>query len=108
MKNASFLIHLGLVLLCICGMAGCTGNAQSPQTSDNIAQAVPQSFAEMAPHDSTETNTSSTVYICKSKGAKKYHYKETCRGLNNCKHEVVKIEKKDAENRGLGLCGWED
>lgn len=30
------------------------------------------------------------VYICNSKGATKYHYTETCRGLNACKHEVVK------------------
>ena len=108
MKNAYFLTRLGLALWCLCGIAGCTGNVQSPQTSDNIARAAPQSFAETADYDSIETHTTSTVYMCKSKGAKKYHYKETCRGLNNCKHEVVKIEKKDAENRGLGLCGWED
>lgn len=51
--------------------------------------------------------TESNVYICKSKGAKKYHYSETCRGLNNCKHEVVKVKLKEAQDLGLGLCGWE-
>jgi hypothetical protein len=48
------------------------------------------------------------VYICNSKGAKKYHLTETCRGLNACKHEVIKITLKEAKGKGLGLCGWED
>jgi hypothetical protein len=48
------------------------------------------------------------VYICDSKGAKKYHYSKTCRGLNACKHQVIKKTKSDAQNLGLTLCGWED
>jgi hypothetical protein len=48
------------------------------------------------------------VYICDSKNATKYHYSETCRGLNACKHEIVKVTLKKAKDRGLGLCGWED
>lgn len=48
------------------------------------------------------------VYVCNSKGATKYHYSETCRGLNACKHEVVKKSIKDARVMGLTLCGWED
>ena len=48
------------------------------------------------------------VYICNSKGAKKYHLKEFCRGLSACKHEVVKVTLKEAKERGLDLCGWED
>lgn len=48
------------------------------------------------------------VYICGSKGASKYHYSETCRGLNACKHEVVKKSLKEAKGLGLTLCGWED
>ncbi|UPT71033.1 MAG: hypothetical protein M0D53_01045 [Flavobacterium sp. JAD_PAG50586_2] len=48
------------------------------------------------------------VYICDSKGAKKYHLIETCRGLNACKHEVVKVTLKEAKAKGLDLCGWED
>lgn len=48
------------------------------------------------------------VYICGSKGATKYHYTETCRGLNACKHEVVSKTVKEAKELGLTLCGWED
>lgn len=48
------------------------------------------------------------VYICNSKGAKKYHLKEFCRGLSACKHEVIKVTLKEAQAKGLGLCGWED
>lgn len=48
------------------------------------------------------------VYICNSKSATKYHYKETCRGLNACKHDVVKIKLDEAKTNGYGLCGWED
>ncbi len=49
-----------------------------------------------------------TVYICGTKGAKKYHYTENCRGLNACKHEIVKTTRSQAESFGLRLCGWED
>lgn len=49
-----------------------------------------------------------TVYICLSPGAKKYHYDRGCRGLNNCTHEINSVSKAAAEDKGLGLCGWED
>lgn len=49
-----------------------------------------------------------TVYVCTGGGAKKYHLKEHCRGLNACKHEVVETTKKKAQEFGLTLCGWED
>jgi hypothetical protein len=48
------------------------------------------------------------VYLCGSTGAKKYHYKENCRGLNACKHEIVKTSLSKAQTYGLTLCGWED
>ncbi|WP_286970016.1 hypothetical protein [Flavobacterium sp. UBA4854] len=51
-----------------------------------------------------ETN----VFICGSSGAKKYHYKENCRGLSSCSHGVVKTSLKQAQGLGLTLCGWED
>lgn len=50
----------------------------------------------------------SDVYICGPKGAKKYHFSKTCRGLSNCKHEIKKVTLKEADNFGLTLCGWED
>ena len=50
----------------------------------------------------------SDVNICFSKGAKKYHYKETCRGLSACRQEEKKTTLKQAQGYGLTLCGWED
>ena len=50
----------------------------------------------------------SDVYICASKGAKKYHLSKTCRGLSNCKHQIKTVTKKEAQNSGLTLCAWED
>ncbi|MBF4473208.1 MULTISPECIES: hypothetical protein [Flavobacterium] len=52
--------------------------------------------------------TGTNVYICGSAGAKKYHYKESCRGLNACKDQIAKIPLKQAQQNGLTLCGWED
>ncbi len=49
-----------------------------------------------------------SVFICGSTGAKKYHYNENCRGLRSCSHEVTKTSLKQAQGLGLTLCGWED
>ena len=54
--------------------------------------------------DTIETS----VYICGSAGAKKYHLKENCRGLSSCSNGVVKTSLKQAQGLGLTLCGWED
>ncbi|RUT71343.1 hypothetical protein D0817_05560 [Flavobacterium cupreum] len=48
------------------------------------------------------------VYICGPVGAKKYHYKENCRGLTACRHELTKVSVSQAQGYGLTLCGWED
>jgi len=48
------------------------------------------------------------VYICKSNDAKKYHLKETCRGLSTCQFKVVKITVTEAKSQGKTLCSWED
>ena len=48
----------------------------------------------------------SKVVICDSPNAKKYHTSSSCRGLNNCKHQIVTVSKIEAQNRGLGCCGW--
>jgi hypothetical protein len=50
----------------------------------------------------------SDVYICFSKGAKKYHYNKFCKGLTNCKHTIKKVSLSEAKELGLSLCGWED
>jgi hypothetical protein len=39
---------------------------------------------------------SETVYICDSKNATKYHSKENCGGLQNCKAEIKEIKKSEA------------
>lgn len=50
----------------------------------------------------------SDVYICVSKGAKRYHLTKTCKGLSNCKHTIKKVTLTEAKEMGLTLCGWED
>ncbi|KQS92768.1 hypothetical protein [Chryseobacterium sp. Leaf394] len=50
----------------------------------------------------------SDVYLCDSPGGKKYHYNKSCRGLSNCKHEIIKVSLKKAQNLGKTLCGFED
>jgi hypothetical protein len=61
-------------------------------------------FTKLTSFNMVETN----VYVCGASGAKKYHYKESCRGLSSCKQEVTKISLKQAQGYGLTLCGWED
>ncbi|MEI7508081.1 MAG: hypothetical protein WCJ62_01290 [Flavobacterium sp.] len=48
-----------------------------------------------------------TVYVCDGGNAKKYHYSETCRGLNACKHKLITMTESNAQNNGLRLCSWE-
>lgn len=50
----------------------------------------------------------SDVYLCNSKGGKKYHYTKNCRGLSNCDHEIIRVSVEKAKNLGKELCGWED
>ena len=38
------------------------------------------------------------VYICNSNGAYAYHSTKTCRGLNRCTHEILKVTLADAVN----------
>ena len=49
----------------------------------------------------------SDVYLCDSSGGKKYHYSKNCRGLSNCKHEIIKVSLKKAQSLGKTLCGNE-
>jgi len=71
------------------------GLATTPDFNTNLSKA------------SCESET--YVYICNSSGAKKYHYLQSCRGLNACKHEIKKVSLSDAKSvYRLTLCGWED
>ena len=51
--------------------------------------------------------TTKTVYLCDSKTAYKYHYRGNCRGLNNCRHQIIKTDLETAIKAGRTLCGWE-
>lgn len=48
------------------------------------------------------------VFICASKGGKKYHFSKTCRGLNACKATIKKMTIEEAKKIGKTICGWED
>ncbi len=50
----------------------------------------------------------STVYICVSGTATKYHYNKDCRGLSACTHDIKAIKLSEAKTVGRTLCGWED
>jgi hypothetical protein len=54
------------------------------------------------------TQEPSKVYICDSENAVAYHYKRDCRGLKQCKHDVLKVTKEEALERKLKRCGWEN
>lgn len=52
--------------------------------------------------------TKTDVYLCNSSGGKKYHYSKNCRGLSNCKAQIIKVTIQKAQTLGKDLCGWED
>jgi predicted lipoprotein with Yx(FWY)xxD motif len=51
---------------------------------------------------------STDVYLCNSKGGKRYHFKKDCRGLSNCQAEIKKVTLDDAKKIGKTICGYED
>ena len=52
----------------------------------------------------SSTIENSTVFICDSPTAKKYHFNKECRGLNRCTHEIKKISKSEAVKIGFTVC----
>lgn len=65
-------------------------------------------FADVKCENSPVESSSTTVYVCGSGKAKKYHYDAKCRGLGNCQYKIVKIALEKATAEGKTLCGWED
>jgi len=53
------------------------------------------------------TTATTMVYICDSPNARRYHYKEDCRGLSNCNHRILKVTLEEAKEKNLTLCHWE-
>ena len=50
-------------------------------------------------------NTQSRVYICGGKYAKKFHSRNNCRGLNNCRSEVYYYNsQQEAIDNGYKYC----
>ena len=47
------------------------------------------------------------VYVCEGEYAKKYHYSQTCYGLNNCKQKITLVTKEEAEKIGMKICELE-
>jgi len=64
------------------------------------------SFSSFTPEKTFSPQTS--VYLCNSTGGKKYHYNKNCRGLSNCKHEIIKVTLEEAKRRRKTVCGWEN
>lgn len=56
-----------------------------------------------------QKSINTSVYICNSSTAKKYHFSKECRGLGACKHDIKKVTLKEAKGKyKRTLCGWED
>lgn len=53
------------------------------------------------------TTATTMVYICDSPNARRYHYKEDCRGLSDCNHRILKVTLEEAKEKKLTLCHWE-
>ncbi|MDV6168666.1 hypothetical protein R1T16_09540 [Flavobacterium sp. DG1-102-2] len=56
----------------------------------------------------TSFSAEQDVYLCDTKGGKKYHFDKECRGLSNCKGEIIKVTLKEAKDKGKTICGYED
>lgn len=54
------------------------------------------------------SSTNSSVYICDSANAEKYHLTKDCQGLDKCKHTIKEVTLSEAKALGRELCSWED
>ena len=102
-------ILLCLLLVAVGCAQGYRDGGDATNMANGFAASVPTHTMESSEGDaSSRFDPATKVYVCKSTGAKKYHFNESCRGLKQCTHEVVTMTVKEAERKGLGLCGWED
>lgn len=56
----------------------------------------------------TSFYTETDVYLCNTKGGKKYHFTKDCQGLRNCQGEIIKVTLTEAKEKGKTICGYED
>lgn len=57
--------------------------------------------------ENKESKVTTTIYLCDSPNAKKYHLKADCRGLSNCSYRIIKTSLDQAKREHKKLCGWE-
>lgn len=50
------------------------------------------------------TSSTNYVYICTGGYATKYHSSASCRGLNRCGGDIIKVSEAEARNRGRTPC----
>ncbi|MBC8644266.1 hypothetical protein [Flavobacterium lindanitolerans] len=53
------------------------------------------------------TSKRKEVYICNSPNGKRFHYTESCEGLQNCTYKIEKITLREAQKAGKTRCGYE-
>ena len=93
-----------IALLAFC----CCGNLETAPASPTQAATVKEveSINAVTSDQSTESPVdAATVWVCKSAGAKKYHFNKDCGGLGRCKHTIEAMTVDDAEAVGLERCG---
>ena len=56
---------------------------------------------------STPFRNDQKVYYCDSPTAKRYHMSKTCKGLENCTHEIREVSVSEAEQLKLTSCKLE-
>ncbi len=101
-------IRMGLFALCMVIGMSCKDVPQTQMVTSGVTIAPTEVISPPVEQASTpDDKTGSEVYICKSKGAKRYHYKESCHGLKRCKQKIEKVSVKEAEGFGLTPCGHE-
>jgi hypothetical protein len=100
MKKMLPLLSLLLLTSFVEPLASCSNSPKNDFPKPAVTQ--------LAEAEEPVAATDKEVYICDSKSATKYHFSENCRGLNNCKHTIVKVTLSKAKSSGRTLCGWED
>lgn len=91
---------VGLLLLCNGFLISCIKESSAPDVSNPSKEK--QSLQK------TNLPIDTIVYVCHSKGTKRFHLNQSCGGLNRCKHEIITMTNLEAVKIGLELCGYED
>lgn len=63
-------------------------------------------FLLAVPADKLTTAQETYVYICTGPQSKRYHKTNSCRGLNKCSGDVLKVTITKAKSMNRTACGW--